>query len=73
MSHPNCLKCKFFFISLNDKFPRGCRIFNIKGKNIPSVDVKRFTGYECPVFEKRKEKGNDKKYIRTNSNLDVLA
>lgn len=71
MSNPNCTKCIHYYITLDEKFPKGCRVFNIKGKTMPSVDVKRFTGHICPVFT-RKE--NKKRTIISETNfIDTSA
>lgn len=53
MVNPDCFKCLHFYITIDEKFPRGCKVFGIKGKNIPSVDVKRATGLSCPVFSSK--------------------
>lgn len=56
MDNPNCSKCRHFYITLDERFPRGCKIFGIKGKNMPSIDVKRHTGHHCPVFRSKDKK-----------------
>lgn len=56
MANPDCFKCHHFYITIDEKFPRGCKVFGIKGKNMPSVDVKRATGISCPVFSSKVSK-----------------
>lgn len=46
----NCLKCRYFFITWDKNFPRGCRLFNFKGKALPSVAVYEATGAPCINF-----------------------
>lgn len=53
---PNCSKCIHFYITLDERRPRACRVFNIKCVAFPSVEVKRNTGYDCPVFKEREVK-----------------
>jgi len=47
---PNCLKCAFFKITWDSMFPRACEIFSIKCSNLPSREVYRATGANCPSF-----------------------
>ena len=48
---PNCLKCEHFFITYQEAHPRGCRIFGIKSKMLPSRVVFNSSGAHCPAFE----------------------
>lgn len=48
---PDCLKCKHFYITWDNQFPRGCRVFSFKTPNWPSQDIYRNTGHHCPSFE----------------------
>jgi len=53
---PNCLKCLFFKVVWDADFPRGaraCTIFSIKCINLPSHEVFRATGANCPVFTEK--------------------
>ncbi|MDR1868785.1 MAG: hypothetical protein LBQ82_02235 [Treponema sp.] len=47
---PNCLKCAFFKVTWDPMFPRSCDIFSIKCANLPSQEVFRATGANCPSF-----------------------
>jgi hypothetical protein len=47
---PNCLKCAYFSISWDVDFPRSCAIFGFKCRNLPSHEVFRATGANCPAF-----------------------
>jgi hypothetical protein len=38
-------------VSWDYSFPRGCRVFGIKSREMPSLVVKRNTGHHCPAFE----------------------
>ncbi|MCL1958336.1 MAG: hypothetical protein FWF68_01910 [Spirochaetes bacterium] len=48
---PNCLKCAFFKVTWDTAFPRSCEIFSIKCSNLPSQEVFRATGANCPSFK----------------------
>ncbi len=51
----NCLKCAYYFVTWDREFPRGCRQFGIKSRELPSIVVKRSTGKSCPSFVKNKK------------------
>ncbi|RDG32717.1 hypothetical protein DV872_07340 [Oceanispirochaeta sp. M1] len=61
---PDCLKCEHFFVTWDPAFPRGCRVFGIKSRQIPSLEVKKATGRQCPSF---KESSRQKKIKSENS------
>lgn len=49
---PNCLQCVYFKVSWDRRFPRACRFFGIKSRELPSHVVFRTTGTHCPSFKK---------------------
>ena len=49
---PNCLKCEYYKVTWDRNFPRGCTVFGVKGKDLPSVTVFKATGKHCPSFIK---------------------
>ena len=49
---PDCLKCEYFNVTWDRNFPRGCKVFGVKGKMLPSIAVFRATGQHCPSFVK---------------------
>jgi hypothetical protein len=51
LREPNCLKCLYFKVTWEPDFPRSCKIFGIKCRNLPSVEVLRATGHPCPAFQ----------------------
>ena len=48
---PDCLKCLHFFVTWDPAFPRGCRVFGVKTRNLPSLEVRSATGRDCPAYE----------------------
>ena len=51
----NCFKCVHFVITWNNKFPRACRLFGFKSKDMPSVMVLNTTGSRCNAFVEKKQ------------------
>lgn len=49
---PNCLACIHYKVSWDPSFPRSCTQFGIKSRAMPSLEVFRATGKQCPVFQK---------------------
>lgn len=49
---PDCLKCAFFYVTWDSHFPRGCKVFEIKSRDLPSSVVLASTGRPCPSFRK---------------------
>ena len=49
----NCMHCKYFHVSWDPKFPRGCKLYGFKTAGFPSVEVLKATGEECLGFEKK--------------------
>ncbi|MGL1891353.1 MAG: hypothetical protein OCD02_06965 [Spirochaetaceae bacterium] len=71
MNNPNCTKCIHYYITLDERFPKGCKVFEIKGKILPCIDVLRFTGFSCPVFEERNNTAQ--KSFKNDHKFDTLA
>lgn len=61
---PNCTKCKHYFITFDQLSPKGCRVYQIKSSQLPSVIVKQANGgADCVGFELKdrlKEKSKNK-------------
>ena len=45
-----CLKCVYYFVTLEAGKPHGCRAYGFKSQLIPSLAVKRSSGDECNFF-----------------------
>jgi len=56
----NCLKCHYFYVTWDKDFPRGCKFFDFKTKNMPSIEVLRSSGMECLKFISRNLKNKNK-------------
>ena len=69
MSAAKCLKCKHYYSTWDPQMPRGCKLFGIKTKYIPSILVQKETGAECSGFDmhpNHKKKEADSKNINYN-------
>jgi len=49
----DCFKCKHFYITWEQSFPRGCRAMGFKSKEMPSDVVFQSSGMECMRFEEK--------------------
>jgi hypothetical protein len=49
----NCLKCVHFKVSWDPVFPHSCTVFGIKSRFMPSLEVFRTAGNNCPSFRQR--------------------
>ncbi|KJS20113.1 MAG: uracil-DNA glycosylase [Clostridiaceae bacterium BRH_c20a] len=49
----NCLKCQFFYITWEKKFPRGCKAHGFKTAQNPSTLVLRSSGTKCLYFKQK--------------------
>ncbi|MFK2825668.1 uracil-DNA glycosylase [Bacillus sp. B190/17] len=50
MEKTNCFRCKHFFVTWDQKSPRGCRAYGFKSKQLPSVIVLQASGSPCYKF-----------------------
>ncbi|AXN41747.1 uracil-DNA glycosylase [Peribacillus butanolivorans] len=45
--------CRHFYVTWDPNFPKGCRAFQFKTLNQPSLDVFRSSGQLCMKFESK--------------------
>lgn len=50
--NPDCLSCVHFAVTWDPSFPRSCRMFGIKSRQLPSIVVFRATGRRCPSWKR---------------------
>jgi len=50
---PDCLVCEHFMVTWDVNFPRACRLFGIRCRNLPSHEVRIHTGLHCPAFRRK--------------------
>lgn len=46
----NCFKCKYYYITWEPSFPKGCKFYGFKSLYSPSILVKQSTGQTCDKF-----------------------
>lgn len=51
MKRVNCLGCKHYYVTWDEKFPKGCRAFGFKTNQLPSLEVFRSSGSPCLKFD----------------------
>jgi hypothetical protein len=49
----DCFRCKHFFITWDETFPRGCRALGFKSREMPFLLVHQASGMDCLKFEKK--------------------
>lgn len=49
-----CLKCRHFYVTWDEFFPRGCKALSFKSREVPSKVVFDSSGIECQKFEPKK-------------------
>jgi len=47
----DCFKCKHFYVTWDQGFPRGCKAMGFKSREMPSDVVYQSSGIECMKFE----------------------
>ena len=54
--NPKCTDCKHYFITFDQRTPKGCRAYGIQSAKLPSIVVKQANGgEECLGFEPKKK------------------
>jgi hypothetical protein len=56
----DCAKCRHFYVTWDPHFPKGCKVFGFKSKQLPSHTVYEATGKFCEEFAEKtkpREKG----------------
>ncbi|MGF7048280.1 hypothetical protein J2T13_002787 [Paenibacillus sp. DS2015] len=47
----DCMKCQYFYVTWDPKYPKGCKAFEFKTHTMPSLAVLRSSGKACMNFE----------------------
>ena len=66
MKKVNCFQCKHFHTTWNPKFPRACKAYGFKTKEMPSALVLKTTGTECMQFEPKHQATSQKQRSKTS-------
>jgi len=54
----NCLKCQHFYVTWDPKFPKGCKAYDFKSRNMPSQAVLNSSGQPCLSYEPKSHRSN---------------
>jgi hypothetical protein len=49
----NCFQCAHFAVTWEPQYPKSCKLFGFKTKELPAVSVYESTGSVCMGFEKK--------------------
>lgn len=47
----NCMNCRFYFVTWDPNFPRGCKAYEFKTRSMPSAAVLSSSGQPCMKFQ----------------------
>ncbi len=56
MKAPSCLQCMNYYITHDVHFMYGCRVFQIKSKRQPILDVVEASGDTCQGFKAKPDR-----------------
>jgi hypothetical protein len=45
-----CHKCKYYYTTWDIYFPYGCKLYEVKSKQLPSIIVSKSIGMPCDKF-----------------------
>lgn len=49
----NCLKCEYFYVTWDARFPRGCKAYDFKTRHMPSFVVFQSSGMPCMRYVRK--------------------
>ena len=47
---PYCPRCIYYYVTWDPSYPKGCRLFGIKSRRLPSAEVREANQRDCPSF-----------------------
>ncbi|MGE5677485.1 MAG: uracil-DNA glycosylase [Pseudomonadota bacterium] len=53
----NCISCIYYYITWDNNFPKGCKLFEIKSRRMPSDVVREATGESCRNYAEKRKPG----------------
>lgn len=57
----DCHKCKHYYVTWDKNFPHGCKAIKFKSKQLPSIQVRVSSQFECLLFSKKEKVKKRKK------------
>ena len=55
MNQNNCNNCARFYVTYKKNFPYGCKAFGVISKNNPYLEIKKVSGTDCALFQKKQK------------------
>ncbi|OUM97504.1 MAG: uracil-DNA glycosylase [Thermobacillus sp. ZCTH02-B1] len=55
----NCFRCRHYYVTWDPDFPRGCKAYEFKTHQMPSVVVFSSSGRPCLKFEPKESRKPD--------------
>lgn len=52
----DCFKCRHFYVTWDEFFPKGCKALSFKSREMPSAVVLKSSGLDCQMFEAKDNK-----------------
>ncbi|MEZ5978313.1 MAG: uracil-DNA glycosylase [Planctomycetota bacterium] len=52
-----CFGCRHLVTTYDRRWPYGCRLFDVKSRVLPSIEVRELSGEECRGYEVREKRG----------------
>ena len=52
-NRPRCSSCVHYHVTWEKEYPHGCRGYGFKSPESPHLVVKKTSGIECRLFEKK--------------------
>ncbi len=56
MDRIHCAGCKFYYVTWDVTFPYGCKLYQIKSKQLPSHVVLQSVGRKCDQYIPKEDK-----------------
>lgn len=66
MEKPNCMNCKHYYITWDQRTPKGCKLYGIKSQAMPSQIVQMAGSGECQGHEAKAKKEDKSKGLDLN-------
>lgn len=57
----DCFKCRHYYVTWDEFFPKGCKALGFKSREAPSLVVRSSSGMECMRFEEKEKVKKGKK------------
>jgi hypothetical protein len=51
----DCLKCRYYYVTWDPKFPKGCKAFGFKSHVLPSITVLTSSGNPCLHYDPKQK------------------